>query len=320
MTFVEPFVIVEAMKKLKIAVVGVGRLGANHARIYSELKNVKLCAVCDTNPQALEKVSSKLKVKAYTDYEDLLSQKLDAVSIAVPTIIHHRVAKVFLNAGIPALIEKPITSNIQEAQDLISIAENKNAIIQVGHVERFNSAFQAIKPIIKNPRFIETHRLSPFPNRSLDIGVVLDVMIHDIDIILGLINEKIKSIDAVGVKVLTQKEDIANARITFQNGCVCNLTASRVSDEYMRKIRIFLENTYISLDYNAQEAFIYKKELKQITKDALPIEKEEPLKKEIESFVDCVINKKRPIVSGEGAKDALEAALKIQNQIWKNIS
>jgi predicted dehydrogenase len=159
--------------------------------------------------------------------------------------------------------------------------------------------------------------LSPFPNRSLDIGVVLDVMIHDIDIILGLIKEKIKSIEAVGVKVLTNKEDIANARITFQNGCVCNLTASRVSDEYMRKIRIFLEDTYISLDYNAQEAFIYKKAANKITKDALPIEKEEPLKKEIESFVDCVTNKKTPLVSGQDAREALSVALQIQSKIWK---
>lgn len=303
------------MRKLNIVVVGVGRLGANHARIYSELENVNLLAICDTNAQRHKEIGFQLKVDTCADYRDLLKKDLDAVSIAVPTTLHYEVAKDFINAGMNVLIEKPITTNLKEADDLIKMARKKGLIIQVGHIERFNSAFQAIKPIIKNPRFIETHRLSPFPNRSLDIGVVLDVMIHDIDIILGLIKDKIKAIEAVGVKVLTSKEDIANARISFGNGCVCNLTASRVSDEYMRKIRIFLENAYISLDYNAQEAFIYKKEANQITKDALPIEKEEPLKKEIESFVDCIINQKQPVVSGEDARDALKVALGIQKRI-----
>lgn len=308
------------MQKLKIAVIGAGRLGAIHSRIYSELTNVQLVAICDTEDKRLKEVSSQFNAEPVSDYKSLLDKGLDAVSIAVPTIYHHKIAKEFLLAGINTLIEKPITTNLNEADDLIKIAQKRRVIIQVGHVERFNSAFQAIKPIIKNPRFIETHRLSPFPNRSLDIGVVLDVMIHDIDIILGLMKDKIKTIEAVGVKVLTAKEDIANARITFESGCVCNLTASRVSDEYMRKIRIFLEDTYISLDYNAQEASIYRKENNQITKKAIPIEKEEPLKKEIESFVDCVINKKQPVVSGVDGRDALKTALEIESKIWKNIS
>jgi len=186
----------------------------------------------------------------------------------------------------------------------------------VGHIERFNSAFAATQKIIKHPKFIECHRLSPFPNRSLDVGAVLDIMIHDIDIILGLVDSKIKKIESVGVNVLTQFEDIANSRITFKNGCVANLTASRVSDEIMRKIRIFQEDTYISLDYKEAKACVYKKTGLTITKEDLPIEKEQPLKKELESFVDSVINHKEPLVSGPVARDALKVALEIQDQIW----
>lgn len=319
MIFVEAFVIVIAMKKLKVAVIGVGRLGANHARIYNELENAQLVSICDLDTGKLESISQQLNTEKTTEYKSLLNKGLDAVSIAVPTILHHKIAKDFLQAGIHTLIEKPITSNLKEADDLIKTAKKNQALIQVGHVERFNSAFQATKPLIEEPRFIETHRLSPFPNRSLDIGVVLDVMIHDIDIILGLIKNKIKNIEGIGVRVLTNKEDIANARITFSNGCVCNITASRVSDEYMRKIRIFLKNAYISLDYNAQQAFIYKKQNNQITKEALPIEKEEPLKKEIESFVDSVIENKKPVVDGVDARDALKVALEIENQIKKQL-
>jgi len=185
-------------------------------------------------------------------------------------------------------------------------------------VERFNSAFQAIKTLAKNPNFVECHRLNLFPNRSLDIGVVLDLMIHDIDIVLGLEDSAIKDIQAVGVKVLTDYEDIANARITFKSGCVCNLTASRISDETMRKIRIFMSDTYISLDYCKQEAFIYKKHRGIISKHALPIEKEEPLRKELESFVDCVSLQQKPLVSGSEGRAALNLALKIQEKIWAN--
>jgi predicted dehydrogenase len=187
----------------------------------------------------------------------------------------------------------------------------------VGHVERFNSAFAATLRLIKDPQFIECHRLSPFPQRSLDIGVVLDLMIHDIDIVLGLVNSPIKKIEAVGIPVLTPLEDIANARITFKNGCVCNLTASRVSDEWMRKIRIFQKNTYISLDYKNEEAFVYRKTDSRITKEALPIEKEQPLKKELASFIDCIIQNKAPIVSGEVARQALATAFGISKLIWK---
>ncbi len=316
MTFVERFVIILfTMKKLKVGVIGIGRLGSIHTRVYDELQEVDLVGICDIDPQKLEKAIKQFKVPTYLDYKELIN-KVDAISIAVPTKKHFQIAKDFIENNIPLLIEKPITNKLAQAEELITLAKKHNVIMQVGHVERFNSAFSAVQKIVKNPRFIECHRLSPFPHRSLDIGVVLDVMIHDIDIILGLVNSNIKSVEAVGVPVLTQFEDIANVRLTFENGCVCNLTASRVSEESMRKIRIFLSDTYISLDYGSQEAFLYKKENKQIIKEVLPIEKDEPLKREIESFIDCVRNKKRPLVSGEEAYQALHLADRIIDKIW----
>lgn len=304
------------MQKVRVGVIGVGHLGSIHSKIYREIENCSLSAVCDTDKPKLSRVCEELKVPGFTDYRKLFDE-VDAVSIAVPTKLHHEVAYDFLKHNKHVLVEKPFTPTLEEADSLIKLARENKLILQVGHIERFNSAFVATQKLIKNPKFIECHRLSPFPNRSLDIGVVLDLMIHDIDIVLGLVNSPVERIDAVGVKVLTEFEDIANARITFKNGCVSNLTASRISDEPMRKIRIFQENTYISLDYKNEQAFIYKKTLVGITKNALPIEKEQPLKKELISFIDCVMRHKQPIVSGEVAKEALTVALDIGKQIWK---
>ena len=318
MTFVEWFAIIFAMRKIKVGVIGVGHLGVRHAQIYQEIQNCSLVGVCDINRTRLNEVSQSLNVTGFTDYKELLD-KVDAVSIAAPTISHYGIASDFLKNNIHALVEKPFTKNLKEAQILIKIAQKNKLILQVGHIERFNSGFCATQKLIHNPQFIECHRLSPFPNRSLDIGVVLDLMIHDIDIVLGLINNPIKKIEAVGVKVLTEFEDIANARISFKNGCVCNLTASRVSDEWMRKIRIFQENAYISLDYKNEEAFIYRKTPAGITKESLPIEKEQPLKKELAAFIDCIIQNQEPLVSGKVAFQAEALALDIQEQIWKKL-
>jgi len=303
------------MGKLRVAVIGVGHLGSIHAKIYKEIPDCSLEAVCDTNKTQLETVAKSLNVAGVHDYKELFG-KVDAVSVSVPTKMHYKVASDFLQHNIHTLVEKPFTPSLEEADNLIKIAKDNNLILQVGHIERFNSAFSATLKIIKDPKFIECHRLSPFPNRSLDVGAVLDIMIHDIDIILGLVNSPIERIDSVGINVLTHFEDIANARITFKNGCVANLTASRISDEAMRKIRIFQENTYISLDYKNAEAWVYRKGLLKITKENLPIEKEQPLQKELQAFVDCVINHKEPLVSGPVARSALKVALEIQNQIW----
>ncbi len=295
---------------------GVGHLGSIHAKIYQQTNGCQLVAVCDSNKTRLEEISKSLGIAGFTDYKELYG-KVDAISVATPTKSHFEVAADFLKEKIHCLVEKPFTPTLKEADTLIDIAQKNDLILQVGHIERFNSAFGATLKLIKEPKFIECHRLSPFPNRSLDVGVVLDIMIHDIDIVLGLVNSEIKQIESVGVNVLTQFEDIANVRITFKNGCVANLTASRVSDEIMRKIRIFQEDTYISLDYKDAKASVYKKDASGITKDNLPIEKEQPLQKELQAFIDCVINHKEPLVSGKVARQALAVALEIQDQIWK---
>lgn len=304
------------MSKLRVAVIGVGRLGSIHARIYKENTACALTAVCDSDPGRLSRVSAALGVAGYSDYNEILD-KVDAASIAVPTKLHYQLALEFLKRGIPVLVEKPFCASLKEADALIKMARRKKTVLQVGHIERFNSAFAATQKLINEPKFIECHRLSPFPNRSLDVGAVLDIMIHDIDIVLGLVRSRIKRIESVGVGVLTQFEDIANARLTFADGCVANLTASRVSDEVMRKIRIFQKNTYISLDYKDAKACVYTKEGMSIKKIDLPIEKEEPLKKELDAFLVCAATASEPLVSGEIARGALAVALKIQDQIWR---
>lgn len=302
-------------KKLNVGIIGIGHLGSRHLKVYDSLRDrINIVGICDINEEEIKKSAKQYRLPFFTDYR-LLLDKIDAVNICVPTIYHHEIAKDFLNHRIHTFIEKPMTKTAEQADELIQIAQQNNLKLQIGHVERFNSAFLAIKHFINEPLFIECHRLNQFPHRSLDIGVVMDLMIHDIDIILGLNNSGIKNFHAVGINVLTELEDIASARIIFNNGCVCNLTASRISDEVMRKIRIFTKDAYISLDYVKQEAFIYKKHGGMISKHALPIEKEEPLKKEIESFLDSIANNTKPVVSGVEGRDALKLALEITQQI-----
>jgi len=306
------------MKKLRVGVVGIGHLGSRHLKVYSEMRGqVDLIGVCDIQKERTLKLAEHYHVPFYEDYRHLAG-KIDAVNICVPTSLHHEVARFFLQNGTHVFIEKPITSTVEQAQELIDLAGQKERKLQVGHIERFNAAFQSIKHFTRNPLFIECHRLNKFPNRSLDIGVVMDLMIHDIDIVLGLISSPIRQIHAVGASILTSMEDIASVRLIFENGCVCNLTASRVSEDVMRKIRLFQENTYISLDYVAQEAYIYKKHDHQILKHSLPIEKEEPLRKELEHFCECVREDKTPLISGVEAREALKVALEITQQIWDN--
>ena len=304
------------MQKVKVGVIGVGHLGINHARIYQQLSSAKLVAISEINPLRLKEVSKQLRVPGYIDYRELFGQ-IDAASIVVPTSLHYQVAKDFLNQNISVLVEKPFTTTLSEADKLIELAKQKKIILQVGHIERFNPAFVATQKLIKNPRFIECHRLTPFPNRSLDVGVVLDLMIHDIDIVLGLVESRIKRIGAVGVNVLTPFEDIANARLEFANGCICNLTSSRISEETMRKIRIFFKNTYISLDYKNEQAFLYQRKKQGILKRPLPIQREPSLVNELASFLECVVNYKKPAVSGSVARQALAIALEIKKKIWQ---
>ena len=332
------------MEKLKVAVIGTGHLGKEHARIYSEIPAVSLVGVVDTNKDTGEAVARRCKTRYYSSVKEILN-KVDVASVVVPTKSHYEITKDLLNNGIHVLVEKPMTGTVSEAEDLIKLSQQSSTILQPGYIERFNPALEAIKKLDVSLKFIECHRLSPFTLRSADIGVVLDLMIHDIDIILYLSKSKVKKIDAVGVNVIADKEDIANARIQFENGCVANITASRVSFEPMRRIRLFSENSYISLDYQKQEALIYKKSPKLTLKsidaeskgvssildlknfsfgDMLKIERikmdnQEPLRKELESFIDCVKNGKQPVVSGEEGIEAIKIADIIREEINKNL-
>jgi predicted dehydrogenase len=293
------------MEKIKVGVMGVGHLGQHHARIYAGMEGVELAGICDTDPRRVKKFAKRYGTTAFTDYRQMFGV-INCASVVVPTELHYQVAKDCLVNGVSVLIEKPMTKYVGEADDLLNIARDRRLIIQVGHIERFNAAVRALEEMPGNVRFIECHRLGPFKKRALDVGVVLDLMIHDIDIILGLVRSEVVSIDAVGVNILTGHEDLANVRIRFKNGAVANLTASRVTKAEMRKIRLFKDDCYISLDYIKQDAVLYRKINNRITGKLINIKKEEPLKKELEAFVNCVKTGERPLVSGEEGRDALE--------------
>jgi predicted dehydrogenase len=306
-------------KELKVGIIGLGHLGSIHAKVYSKLPFVKIVGVSDINLHRTTDISRLYSTQSFLDYKNLIPL-CDVLSIATPTETHFEIALDCILKGKHVLIEKPITGSLGTARLLIKNAKIKKVVLQVGHVERFNSAFQAIKKLLcLHPHFIECQRLSVVQSRSLDIGVVSDLMIHDIDIILGLIHSRIIRIDAVGIRILTPFEDVANVRIKFANGCVVNLTASRVSDETVRKMRIFLKDTYISVDYQEQKAAYYHKEGNEVIKTIIPVDREESLKKEIESFLSCVRSGKKPIVSGVEATKALEVATLIRNIISKNL-
>ncbi|MFA5146696.1 MAG: Gfo/Idh/MocA family oxidoreductase [Candidatus Omnitrophota bacterium] len=302
------------MEKTHIGVIGVGHLGSIHTKVYSRLKDVKLVGVCDCNIEKALEVGKKYHTASYSDYEELFG-KIDAASIAVPTSLHYNIAKDFLLHDIHVLIEKPITKTLSEADELIEIARDRKLILQVGHVERFNSAVLAIEPYLEKPKFIECQRLGPFHKRVKDVGVVLDLMIHDIDIVLGLVKKEVANIEAVGLSTISDYEDVTNVRLTFEDGTVADITASRVTKDVVRKIRIFQEDSYISLDYVSQEAAIFRKTEDKIIKEKIRIKKKEPLKKELKSFVECVRTGKRPVVSGVEGRRALQVALAIIEKI-----
>jgi predicted dehydrogenase len=308
-------------EKLQVGVVGVGHLGQHHARVYAELDNCELVGIADIDVERGEEIAKRHSTTFYRDYHDLFGQ-VDALSIAVPTEHHYRIGLDCLQQGIHLLIEKPMTATLEEADHLIETAAAADAILQIGHTERFNAAVLKLARIVNKPAFIESNRLSPFPERSTDIDVVLDVMIHDIDIILSLVKSPVKKLDAVGVPVITSKIDIANTRLEFETGCIANVTASRVSLKQERKLRIFQPEKYISLDYQAQALNIV--ELKHperrydfpnsrpmIVPYQLDIEKQEPLQAELQSFVNCVQTGGIPVVSGVDGRNALNIAFKI---------
>src|SRR5205823_1909271 len=293
------------MKAFRIGVVGVGHIGKNHARIYAEADAAEFTAIYDTDPQAATKIAEQYRVPAAASLEEFAGL-IDAASIATPTNSHFSVGRPLLEKGKHLLIEKPIADNTAQASELAELAAQRRLVLQVGHVERFNPVLGALEARLSHPRFIEAHRLSPFPNRSTDIGVVLDLMIHDLEIILHLVRSPVQTIDAVGVPVLSRREDIANARLRFENGCVANITSSRISPERMRKIRVFQEDAYLSLDYQNQSGEIYRRSGGRITRDKVEIEREEPLKRQLMSFIDCASTGREPRVSGFQATAALK--------------
>lgn len=301
-------------KPIRIAVIGTGKLGARHAEVYSKLHGIELVGVCDIHEQRAKDVAERCKTKAYKNYKDLLPL-VDAASIVVPSHLHYEVSKHFLENHVHLLIEKPITTDLGQADKLLALAKKSGLLIQVGHIERYNSAIRTIKNIIKNPRFIECHRLGPYDPRVADVGVTLDLMIHDIDIVMDLVASPIVNVDAVGAFILSKTEDISNARIRFANHAVCDLTASRVTQDITRKIRVFQDNAYISLDYVNQEALIFTKDHGHIHHKKIDITKSDSLKEELTDFIHCIRNKKKPMVSGEEGRSALALALQISTQI-----
>ena len=306
---------------IRCAVIGVGYLGRFHAQKYAALPDAELVAVVDADEDRAQEIAGEVACTAVTDYNELIGQ-VDAVSIVAPTTLHHKIASDFLHNGVHVLVEKPITVTLEEADDLIQLATDNNCVLQVGHLERFNAAIQALEGELSSPPlFIESHRLAPFKPRATDVDVVLDLMIHDIDIILNLVKSEIKSINATGASVLSDSIDIANARLEFTNGCVANVTASRVSQKSERKMRLFLPHAYIGVDFQEKSVDLYHKGDKEmfpgvpeISHQSLHCEEQDALQAEIQSFLDTINTNGTAIVSGEDGRQALAAALEI-NQL-----
>ncbi len=302
------------LHELAVGVAGVGAIGQNHARVLASLPGVRLAGIFDVDASRAAALAETHGTRAAASLAELASW-CEAVTIATPTAHHYAAAKTLLEADRHVLIEKPITDNTEQALELAALAKAKSLVLQVGHIERFNPVMSLLEERLANPRFIEAHRLSPFPNRSIDIGVVLDLMIHDIEIVLNLVRSPIESIDAVGVPVLTRREDIANARLRFANGCVANLTASRISPDRLRKLRVFQSDAYLSLDYQAQEGKIYRRQGMAILCEDVAVEKDEPLKLELAAFANCARHGLRPRVGGREAAAALDLAMRITHLI-----
>jgi len=309
------------MKKLRVAVIGVGYLGKFHAEKYASMEEVDLVGVVDTDISQADRIAGKYRTRAYPDYQDIFS-KVDAVSIAVPTSHHFMVAKDFLENDIDVLIEKPMTTTLEEAAELIRFAESKGLIIQVGHLERFNPAVVALRDVVRKPMFIESHRLSFFKDRGTDVSVVLDLMIHDIDIILNFVRSDISEIRAAGISVISEHVDIANARLEFESGCVANVTASRISTKNERKIRLFQKDAYVSVDFTSQEITVIQQDsdkdnglIPGMEINQLCFTKGDALEEELKSFVQSVISREAPEVTGKMGRDALKIALSIMDQI-----
>jgi len=313
------------MKKIRAAVIGVGYLGRFHAQKYAQATDCELVAVADSRQEAGEKVAAEVGTRWVEDYHELLGN-VDAVSVVTPTPAHFPITRDFLNAGAHVLVEKPITETPAEAREMIELAARHKRVLQVGHLERFNAAILAAEPYLHSPRFVECVRMAPYRERGTDVNVVLDLMIHDIDIVQTMVAAPITSIDAIGTPVFSEEIDIANARIHFANGCVANATASRVSVKTERKLRIFEDDAYLSLDLQQKILTLIRKRPPSDPPGPLPVTIEEQnldqgdaLKAEIESFLDCIRTGRAPVVSGEAGLMALETAMRITEQVMKTL-
>ncbi len=308
---------------MRMAVIGVGHLGKHHARILAAMPEVELVAVVDTNRVRAAEIAAAHGSRAFFDAREILGQ-VDAVSVAVPTEMHRDVAMPFLTAGTPVLVEKPMARSLAEADEMIAAAAAAGAALAVGQTERFNPAVEAARPLLVDPRFIEVHRLGTFPERSLDIDVVFDLMIHDLDVVSSLVHAEVESIEAVGVPVLTGRVDIANARIRFANGCIANLTASRISRDRVRKIRFFQPAAYLSIDYAAQKVDVWRLVKGSGAKPSieggeLPVANQEPLLRELTDFVEAVRTGRAPLVDGQQGRRALALAQMVTDKMTTDL-
>jgi predicted dehydrogenase len=309
------------MEPLRVGVVGVGYLGKFHAEKYANMKDVRLVGVVDIVSDRAESIAKRLGTEALTDYRDLIG-RVDAISVVVPTPVHFPISRDFLENNVDVLVEKPMAETLEEADALIEVADAGNCIIQVGHLERFNPAVVALRKVVDRPLFIESHRLSIFNERGTEVDVVLDLMIHDIDIILNFVKSELKSIHAAGVPVISSRVDIANARLIFESGCVANVTASRISMKNMRKVRIFQKDTYVSVDYANHDITVIRKNgqgtdlpVPGMSMEQYTFEQADSLGAELESFVESVKTRQAPLVSGRDGRNALHVALDIIEQI-----
>ncbi len=314
------------MRKITAAVVGVGYLGRFHAQKYAQAAECELVGVADARQDAREAVAAEVGTRAVADYRELLGA-VEAVSVVTPTPAHYSIARDFLESGAHVLVEKPITETPAEARELIELAARRGRILQVGHLERFNSAILAAEPHLRAPRFVECHRLAPYRERGTDVSVVLDLMIHDIDIVQTIVRAPVTSIEAVGTPVFSEDIDIANARITFANGCVVNATASRVSLKTERKMRIFEDDAYLSLDLQQKILTVIRKRGPAEPPGPLPVTIEEQsldpgdaLKAEIDSFLACIRDGRPPVVPGEAGLMALETAMRVTEQVQRSLA
>jgi predicted dehydrogenase len=303
---------------MKVAVIGVGHLGRQHARLYADLPGVELAGVVDILRPRAEEVAGLYRTAAFTDYHDILG-RVDAVSLAVPTVEHARIGITLLESGMDVLVEKPIADTIEGAQALVDAAAKHGRLLQVGHVERFNPVVAMAREVATRPQFFEIHRLAAFSPRSLDIDVVLDLMIHDIDVVLSLVPAQIREVRAVGIPILSRKADIANARVEFEDGCVANFTASRVSFEKTRKLRFFQPHDYISVDYSTQTGIVVSLRMGQVVERKLEPFNQEPLKLQLQAFTRCVQERKTPAVTGEDGLRALQLAMRINGAIAERL-